>query len=155
MPTPFFTPERIALMHSEAATWINTPFCLHAMAKGAGVDCVRLCHALAASAGWPHPIQPPRYGARDTMHQDRSVLHEYLDARPCYQHVGDFPEVAAHALPGDLVTFKIGRAAHHLAMMLGGDEFIHVMTDHKVHRSNLADTTYGPRAVRLYRLIEV
>jgi cell wall-associated NlpC family hydrolase len=153
---PWFSTHarRVALI-AEGESWLRTPFCLHAQAKGGGVDCVHLVHALASANGWPHALVAPYYEATDTQHSDDSKLHDYLDTAAGIELVGEFPAIADHACVGDLVTIRIGRAAHHLGMMITSRRFIHVMSQHFVDYSDLADGTWSKRACRLYRLVDV
>lgn len=140
---------RLALLHAEIPQWLRTPFCLHAQAPGAGVDCVHLVHALARATCWPHALLPPAYTCQDTLHRDDSLLHAYLDEAPGIRRV-DPPESSA---VGDMVTFRIGRAAHHLGMIVAlPGTFIHVMSHHHVAYSELADSTWADRRCRRYRL---
>ena len=155
MITPWFnTPERLSTLDAEAKAWLRTPFCLHAQAKGAGVDCVHLVHALAASTGWPHALTPPDYSCTDTMHSDDSKLHAYLDTAAGIELVGEFPAALELVQAGDLVSFTIGRAAPHLGIVCADHRFVHVMSFHFVSYSSLDDGTWGKRAARLYRLVE-
>lgn len=151
----FSTGARRALFLAEAEGWLRTPFCLHAQAKGAGVDCVHLAHSLAQSAGWPHALTPPLYTAQDTLHSPDSKLHAYLDAADGIEFIGEYADAAAALATGDLVTFKIGKAAHHIGMIVGGRRFVHVMSNHFTCYASLADGTWGKRAARVYRLVDV
>jgi len=151
----FSTPARRSQLATEAEGWLRTPFCLHAQAIGAGVDCVHLVHALATATGWPHELVPPIYGAQDTMHADESKLHAYLDAAAGIELVGDFAPMLPAAMTGDLVSFTIGRAAHHLGMIVGGRRFVHVMSNHFVGYASLDDGTWSRRASRIYRLTDI
>lgn len=155
----FSTADRRALLAAESEAWLRTPFCLHAQAKGAGVDCVHLVHALARATGWPHALTPPGYTAQDTLHSADSKLHAYLDAAAGIEFVGEHADIAAgrggEVQPGDLVSFTIGRAAHHLGIIIGGRRFVHVMSNHFTTYASLADGTWGRRASRVYRLVDV
>ena len=152
-PYWFADPAVVAVLRSEARLWLGTPFCLHAQARGSGVDCVHLVHALAAATGWPHDLRPPPYTAQNTQHDHQSLLHDYLDAAEHITRVGDWENARAAIQPGDLVTFRIGQAAHHIGMVLRAPEFVHVMSKHVVKTSRLDDPTYGERALRVYRLL--
>ncbi len=154
-PSPYWfaDPAVVAVLRAEARLWLGTPFCLHASARGAGVDCVHLVHELAQATGWKHELRPPDYGAQDTLHGGASKLHAYLDEAEHITRVGDYDDARPALQPGDLVTFNIGRNAHHIGMVLKGDEFVHVMARHVVKTSRLDDPTYGRRAARVYRLL--
>jgi len=151
----FSTAERVATLRAEAESWLRTPFCLHSQAKGAGVDCVHLDHALATSTGWPHVLTPPDYGAQDTMHSPESKLHAYLDAAAGIELVGEFPAVASSMRVGDIITFIIGKAAHHTGMVISGTRFVHAMSNHVVKYSDLGAISKVMPPSRLYRLTDV
>lgn len=151
----FSTAARRSALETEVRAWLGTPFCLHAQARGGGVDCVHLVHALATATGWPHELRPPAYTAQDTLHSRESKLHAYLDAAEAIELVGDWADVGGRAQIGDLVTFQIGRAAHHLGIVVAARRFVHVMSHHHVAYASLADGTWSGRARRIYRLLDL
>ena len=148
---PFFknTERRIAL-EDIADEWIGTPFMPFQCVKQGGCDCVHLIHALAIGCGFNHAFNPPQYTLDATAHRDESMLHDYLDSIPgCKQMDAD-----ASLMVGDLITFYLGRAPHHLGMMVKPPTFIHCMRGLKTVYAQINDPTYTKRIGRIYRLFE-
>lgn len=160
--------DRVAALQLEAESWIGTPFREHSKAKGAagGVDCVGLCECieLAAGVGGSLPFRFPRTPMDYSMHNDRSILLEYMrgevwrdpqSAR--LKHIfAELPDVRelGHGvviMPGDLLGFKIGRAVHHLAVALDDEHFIHAFRGIGTVIATLQDSTFASRLHTLFR----
>ncbi len=146
---PFFSqPEKVRTLEAEAARWIGTPFVPFQGICQGGCDCVHLVYQLARACGFPHEFAPPRYTLDATAHRGESMLRDYLESVP-----GCVPIKEKEPLmPGDLVTFVMGRAPHHLGMMVKPPLFIHSMRGLGTAFAQINDPTYGKRVDTVYRL---
>lgn len=142
--------ERVKTLEAEAQRWIGTPFVpFQGMCRG-GCDCIHLVHQLAVVCGFFHDLKPPRYTLDATAHRAHSQLCEYLEALPdCVRLEPD-----AQIMPGDLVTFIMGRAPHHIGMVVRPPVFIHSMRGLGTTFGQLNDPTYANRQDSVYRLLE-
>ena len=67
----------------------------------------------------------------------------------------DFISVEAPYLAGDVLCFNLARVGHHIGMVLGPDEFIHVFAERGrfVIVSNFRESFYTRHIVGAYRLV--
>jgi len=148
---PFFKNlDRIRQLQREAESWIGTPFVPFQGIKRGGCDCVHLVYQLASASGFPHELKPPRYTLDATSHRDDSMLDDYLAAIPGCVRLAEVTPL----ITGDLVTFVMGRAPHHLAMMVKPPVFIHSMRGLGTAYGQINDPTYAKRMSAAYRLME-
>lgn len=138
------------MLRDEAERWKGTPFMPFQGVRGGGCDCVHLIYELTKVCGFPHEFKPPQYTMDATSHRDDSLLHDYLDALPGCQQIN----LCEKLIQGDFLTFMMGRAPHHLGMMIKPPFFIHVMRGLKTDYAQLDDPTWSKRLVRVYRLYE-
>jgi len=148
---PFFkNPERVRQLEAESRRWVGTPFVPFQGVCQGGCDCVHLVHQLATVCGFPHELKPPRYTLDATAHREDSQLREYLESIPDCFRLDD----GTRLMPGDLVTFIMGRAPHHLGMLVTPPVFIHSIRGLGATFSQLNDPTYARRQDAVYRLME-
>lgn len=147
---PYFKSARMQKkLKDEAERWIGTPFMPYQGMRQGGCDCVHLVSELIGACGFQHEFKPPIYTLDATNHHDDSMLHDYLDHMPgCECVEGD------NIMVGDFVTFVVGRAPHHLAIMIKPPVFIHSMRGLGTTWGQLNDPTWGKRLDRVYRLFE-
>jgi cell wall-associated NlpC family hydrolase len=79
-------------------------------------------------------------------HADVSQVLSWLEAHPRFRRVERLTLAA-----GDLVTFRLGRVAHHVGLVLEPPSFIHAIRGYGVIESRLDDPTYAKRLERVYR----
>ncbi len=72
--------DHVAALLEEAESWVGTPFMAYGKAKGpgGGVDCARICEAVMINCGVVEPFEFPMTPMDYTMHNDRSLVLEYL-----------------------------------------------------------------------------
>lgn len=130
----------------EARTWLGTPFLPHAQVKGSGVDCAHLAKAIYSvvnekAAG----VRLPRY----TMDGGDHLAEPYIEK---FIHEAGFVKCDGVPLPGDLVTFKLGRISYHMGVMVTDLTFIHAIRGFGVIESRIDDSTYSKRITGVYHL---
>jgi cell wall-associated NlpC family hydrolase len=154
---PHFTEwNRVEMLRLAAESWIGTPFVLHAAIRGAGVDCVNLCAELLKSSSFPVDKSGwPRYAIDGGKHNQESQLLTWLNRQSLFQRIGADVYDAAHALPGDVLCFRLGRSEHHAGLLVAGTKFIHCLERRAVMFATLADATFKRRLTVVYRPLEV
>lgn len=113
---------------AEALSWVGTPYHHAARVKGVGVDCAQLVIAVYVAAGLLPDLVPAAYPADWFLHRDTERLLE---------HVTTHCEATATVAPGDLVTFRFGRAVSHIGIVTAADEFVHAYARRGVLRDRL------------------
>lgn len=146
----FSTLERQAELRRVALSWQGTPMRPHTAVKGrnGGVDCVCLIAAVMGECGVPHDFQPPDYSLDWGSHCEESLLLKYLRAADVVEELAD----GTAPLPGDILTFKIGKTEHHGAILLPGGEFIHAVKRGGVILNDLADPAWAQRVSKIFRV---
>lgn len=137
-----------------ARTWPGTPFFPHMAKKGVGADCVQLARAIYVEAGIvPETLQFPRYRLDGGSHRESSAVIEFLEQCPHVENCASGPEVPmiAACAPGNLVTFEVGRVAHHVGVTLGGGKFVHAIRRYGVIECELKDPTWLKRLRSVWR----
>lgn len=100
----------------EARQWLGTPF-HHAQAvRGVGVDCAHLLIAVYSAVGL---VQPPAVG----FYAPDWFLHE--SSERLLEILADHCVPTDHPLPGDIATFRFGRAVAHAAIVEDFPYIIH------------------------------
>ena len=143
------TPERIAALQAEALTWKGTPWGQNSCVKGVGggVACHKLPPAIQRDSGFPFLLEIPDGPPGWSMHNEGSLIADFLDARPEFASI-ELPTVLQ---PGDIIGLHLGKGVHHAGLVLPGNRFIHVWSRIGVLISELADSTYSTRLKRAWR----
>ncbi len=153
---PFFsTPESLAALDKAARSWIGTPFAPHAMAKGAGADCVHVVAAIYIDLGVLKSFDPGNYALDEGSHLKASKVEQWFNGRPEFGLVGRDTPCAPQ--PGDTLVFNLARVGHHVGLMLSAGDFLHVFAQQRrpVMTSNLRESFYARRIAAIYRPLEV
>ncbi len=110
------TAEQRAHVVREAESWLGTPYHAGARVRGVGVDCAQLLIAVFHGAGVLPALDPAPYPADWYLHRDleRLLLHLAPWATPTRD-----PE------PGDIVTYRFGRAVAHAGILVAPGAIIH------------------------------
>lgn len=148
MRLPYFA--TIASQHAvvlEAHTWIGTPFVPHGRSKGHGVDCVSLLAEIYIATGFLSDWKQPTYFVGAGQHLQNSVLEDWLVKSGWF----DALPSNARTIPGDLLTFALGRVDHHVGLKLDGTRFIHAHPQAGVIAADLRDPTFGKRLRTIWR----
>lgn len=145
---PFFlTPEAQADLRAKAHSWLGTPFHPLGRVKGAGVDCVHLWAEIMVECGHITGYQFPRYQIDGGHHAAQSHLYEWLSSHPGYVELVP----GAPNIPGDLLLYRMGRCAHHLAGCVGSPHGIHCLQGGRVIGMNMDDATFAKRFACAFR----
>lgn len=115
----FSTPERLAALELAASTWQGTPFRANSCRCHDGANCVGAIAGVVRDAGFDVP-DFPQGPASWSRYQKRSLMENWLDARPAYF---DILPTLDDLQPGDIVGFKCGLCVHHLGVILSGGRF--------------------------------
>lgn len=150
----FDDPAKRSALIAEAQEWIGTPFAAHGRKRGkrGGVSCESLVLQIYVAVGflpqgWAYPEVSVDW---HRAHKDRSVMEEFLDARPEFLRQEPSPSLGG-IRPGDLLGFRVGKTLHHLGLALGEAVFIHCLRPRGVHLGSLYDATYLGRLRAVWR----
>ena len=149
--TPFFQePSDWNRLIQEARRWIGTPFLHHAALRKRGVDCVNLWAEIYKAVGVSKSIILPDYSMGAGNALEDSQLESFITALGWMQEVS-----IEDPLPGDILTFRFGRVAHHVGGRVWGRKFIHSIKGHGVIESSLEELRFGNRLQRAFRAMKV
>lgn len=144
----FSTQQRRDALLDEARSWLGTPFVGNSASKGRGVSCQKLAGALYQAVGFGFLDVPDAPMSRSRFCQD-SLVTAWMEGRT------DFIEVPRDGLVvGDLVTFRIPRAIHHVGVVVMDGRFVSATEDAGVQMRSLADSTWRSRLARVWRPVE-
>lgn len=163
IPSWYNTEERIASLQAVALSWVGTPWAQNSCVKGpyGGVSCHKQPPAILRESGFPFDLDIPDGPPNWSMHNEGSLIADFMDARPEFASV-ELPEdlrpplsgpwpLAALLQPGDVLGLHVGKGVHHACLMLPGLRFIHVWRGPGVLVSELGDSTYLKRLKRAWR----
>lgn len=106
-----------------ALSWIGTPYHNHARIKGVGVDCAQLVAGVAFECGiidkYTLERIPTNYNPQHHIHSSEEKLLKLLKDFGCLEIDKELTK------PGDIVTFKYGRATSHLGIVVSDHTFVH------------------------------
>jgi len=106
----------------EALSWVGTPYKSLQSCKGKGCDCAGFIYGTMKNVGLlPADYMPPRVSGQWYMHRTNEVFIEELTRVGAVQ----IPDMDTR--PGDIVSFKFGRAQSHLTILLPTMKFIHCL----------------------------
>jgi len=147
---PFFRGvARVARLREAADSWIGTPFRKHQRVKRAGVDCVQLAGAIYIECGALSAFHPGPYALDGGFHGIHSQVIHWLERQD------EFERVNPPHQPGDLLTFRMGRFPHHVAILLDGLDFVHcVRFNGGVRINSLVDSTWNRRLDAVFRPVQ-
>lgn len=132
-----------------ARSWIGTPFYPHCSIKGVGADCVQCVLAIYQEAGLiPNDTRLPKYHVGNGEHLQDSLVIEWIKKFPRFA-------VEESAKTGSLITLRIGRVSHHVAVMETERHFIHCIRGRGVVRSDLTDATFASRLATIWAPVVV
>lgn len=127
-----------------AKSWIGTPYRHRAALCGVGCDCLGLIRGIWRDVSGEDvgPIPPYRADWRD------------LSAVEALEHLaGTVLDVVDAAEPGDVLLFRIGRAAvpRHCGLLIAPDRFVHAQEQLGVVEAGLAGWGKRLAGVRRFR----
>jgi cell wall-associated NlpC family hydrolase len=127
--------------------WVGTPFVHRQKVRGAGVDCAQLLVACYADTGVVPDVVVPNYAPSWFLHQGDSPLAAVLEGS-CRRMFFDTEKSSAR--PGDILTFRFGRAEAHAAIVTEWPHIVHA--DGRVSKRVRTDALI-PGAPLLARLV--
>lgn len=153
----FKNPEALLRLAAAVPRWLGTPFFPHGTTPGLGGGCS--CQTLVAGVYRDAGFLPDDFFA-PTGSLDRGfepmvdVLsgHAATGKLARVWHVEEGGELDRQA--GDLLLFKLGRRGH-LAILTGGDKFIHVLKHANACERRLDDPNFAKLLVSVWRPLEV
>lgn len=146
----FNSPERAGALTAAVSSWQGTPFFANSCAKGGGVSCQFLAAALYREAGFAD-LHPPEVDMSHAQFSAASLVEPWVDAEPRFEAV---PVALSALILGDLIGIRLGRAVHHVGVMVGSGAFVHALETRGVIISPTADATWRSRITRAWRPIE-
>jgi NlpC/P60 family putative phage cell wall peptidase len=113
--------QRLAAV-AEARTWLGTPYHACADVKGVGVDCAMLLIRVYTAVGAiPADYDPRPYSPEWHLHQHEELYLGGLER---------FARRVERAEPGDVITYRFGKAVGHGAIVVDDDYIIHAHLKH-------------------------
>lgn len=107
------------ILMNELSEWKGTKWIPGQACKGVGVDCVNFVVAVYKNIGSvPKSFEMPVYYQDWSLHNSNSILVEYLTNYTDKISLSDIDI-------GDLITYRYGRCASHIAIYIGNGEIIH------------------------------
>lgn len=143
--TSWWTPERLSILESEAASWIGTPFAANSCSKGFGVSCAKLCGSLYEAAGFGD-VNVPDGQTSHARFNSASIITPFFDKNPRFVSVQ-----VQDRIPGDVLGFTIGRCVHHMGVLLHAGRFVHSCDHIGAVISNENDATWISRLANVWR----
>jgi cell wall-associated NlpC family hydrolase len=156
-PTYYDTPEKIAALLAAATRWRGTPFRENSAVPGprGGVCCHMLVAHLYIETGALDPFDIPRGSARRLLHNPADTMLAYIDTALAGRIA--VPAPPEPALAGDMIVYRDGATAKHIAIVLPGLEpahgprLIHVLRHSGAAYSEFNDPTYAHNIVTTRR----
>jgi cell wall-associated NlpC family hydrolase len=148
--------ERLTALRDEAESWLGTPFRAYACVKGeqGGTDCVRLAYGVLSAIGViPQGKEFPTYSMDFTLHSKHSPIIDFIDTELTAYFEKLPPETIIK--PGDLLGFKIGKAVHHLSIVVDQEVMLQSVKPIGTRLVSLGDTTFMKRLAVIYRAKEI
>ena len=143
--------KKKAAVREAAQKWAGTPFRQHTEILGVGADCVHLARGVMVDAGFTvPPITIRNYPLDWARHRNNSLVVEWLEQSGVM--VRQTTGVAVQA--GDLLCIKLGRCAHHVALMVDGRQFIHTSRGRFAEYGIIDDPTYAHLLESIYRHVD-
>jgi cell wall-associated NlpC family hydrolase len=130
-----------------AQSWLGTPFHHHGRLRGVGVDCVQLLGQILVEVGAITDYSFPPY-AMDAKALTRSIVVDYLEARP------DFQRVEGNTMPGDILCIRWHRVPHHCGLVIDAETFVHAVPGRGVVQSPIRERLFARRTEAVYRLFQ-
>ena len=121
------------------------------------MDCVNLAAGIYRALGLIQDFHPPDYRLDGGRSLVRSQLLDYIEGTGLFTLVSEpgtaRPDTDA-IQPGDLLTFRWHRVAHHVGVATVGTHFVQALEGAGVIESDIDDPTHRRRLVRIYRPME-
>ncbi|OAM89353.1 hypothetical protein OH491_13475 [Termitidicoccus mucosus] len=156
-PSYYDTTQKIAVLVAAAESWRGTPFRENSAVRGprGGVCCHMLVSHLYIETGALEPFDIPSGSARRLMHNPADTMLAYIDG----QLAGRFaiPLSQEPVLSGDLIVYRQGATAKHVAIVLPGAEpghgsrIVHALRHSGTAFSQFDDPTYAHNIVTTRR----
>jgi hypothetical protein len=163
-PSYYATPAKIAALLAAADRWLGTPFRANSAVPGlrGGVCCHMLVACLYIETGALAPFDIPHGSARRLLHNPADLMLSYIDTAladrfAAQRGAGGRPVELEPVLPGDMVVYREGTTAKHVAITLPGAEpahglrIIHVLRHSGAAFSEFNDSTYLHNLVTIRR----
>lgn len=149
----FDDPAHREALRIEALSWVGTPFRAYANVKGerGGIDCVRLAYSVLSNIGaLPSGKKFPVYSMDFTLHSEKSPICDFIETELA-SHLERL-DIDSKIQPGDLLGFEIGKAVHHLALVVDDHSMLQSVKPHGTRLVSLGDTTFMKRLAVIYRV---
>jgi len=127
--TWFSTPERLRALEWAAQGWVGTPFVPRSAVRGRGVCCHLLVAEVLFDCGALPRVDLPNGSPAWARNHGTSPMVEWLDGDRGKAHFTRL-DLPCDFLPGDVIGCRIGRAIHHVAIVLTGGRFAHALEGH-------------------------
>ncbi|MDR2462204.1 MAG: C40 family peptidase [Verrucomicrobiales bacterium] len=154
----FEQPEHLAALREEAAAWLGTPFRYGAAVRGAGggTDCARMSYAIFTAIGaTPAGKVFPSASADYTVHHADSPIDDFFRTELAaeFERLPVTADGAADSAirAGDVLGFRIGKAVHHLAIVIDSGRMLQCVKPHGARLVSLQDSTFMKRLAVVYR----
>jgi cell wall-associated NlpC family hydrolase len=107
---------------AEALSWVGTPYRTLQSCKGIGCDCAGFVYGTMKKVGLlPPDYMPPRVSSQWYFHKANDIFVEEL------HRIGAVNIPVTETRPGDIISFKYGRAQSHLVILLPTLKIVHCL----------------------------
>jgi cell wall-associated NlpC family hydrolase len=111
---PCTASELDAALTAELITWLGTPHFDRIAKREVGIDCINLVRVAFVAVGWLPDFELPYYSPNWGLDARNNVMERLL-LKCCNAEI-----VTGAPQPGDLLIFKVGKQANHIAIFAGG-----------------------------------
>lgn len=154
--TPFYNAARAEELLALANQWTGTPFHTRARLLGVGVDCVQLAAALYIGTGFLDTFAPERYQLDWGTHEGESRVIAYINSTGRFAPVEFKPTAEDYGVQtGDLLCFRFGRVAYHVAVAMPGNQIFQVLKRYTADFFPIEDTTWRENVSAVFRPLEL
>lgn len=131
----------------EALTFLNTPYHVLGMLKGAGVDCMTLLILIYSNVGLIDIFKPQSYSPDFLFHKNEE---DYLNG------VSKFGKLTTEYKKGNIILYKFGRCVSHSAVIINEIEgtIVHAISGQGVILENYNEANLKKHEHSIYSLWE-
>jgi hypothetical protein len=156
-PNYYNDSEKITALVAAAERWRGTPFRENSAVRGprGGVCCHMLAAHLYIETGALDAFDIPRGSTRRLLNNPADTMLAYIDSALAGRMA--VPAVGEPVIPGDMIVYRQGTTAKHIAVLLPGAEpghgprIIHVLWHCGAAFSQFDDPTYANNIVTVRR----
>jgi hypothetical protein len=155
--TWFHSPDRLAALSCACNRWLGTPFSGNGATVGVGVSCQKLVGAIYEETGFADDLAVPAIPMNfwKFARPEDSLVLAYMKTRRDFKVI---PLDRDLVLPGDLLSFRLGRVIHHIGIATWFPApgcFMHSVEGAGAVFASLSDATWKTRFAQMWRPVKI